>query len=278
MRINENIIGDFRDYLIGEEKAKATVSKYIHDVMEFALWLGEREPDKQLLLEYKERLRSFYKPVSINAAIASLNSFLCFIDRHDLRLKTVKIQRRIYADTKRELKKHEYKKLLAAAEKKANPRLSLIIRTMAATGVRVSELRFITAEAVMSGTAEIECKGKLRLVFIPKDIQNLLKRYMRSKNITSGSVFITRNGNPVDRSNISKEMKRAAKAANISPRKVFPHNLRHFFARTFYGLYKDIVRLADALGHSSINTTRIYTMESGDAHRKRLNALSLAVC
>ena len=277
MKITSGIISGYRQYLEKEEKAEATVRKYIHDVTSFIRWLSGREADKERLLEYKEHLRGIYKPVSVNAAISALNSFFMYLGAA-MRIKTIKIQKRIYSDSSRELRKQEYKRLLSAAEKNGDRRLYLIIKTIFATGIRVSELRFITAEAVSRGEAVISCKGKMRTVFISRDMCRILEKYISERRIKSGSIFITRTGKPVDRSNISKAMKKLAEAAQVVKSKVFPHNLRHLFARTYYSAYKDIVRLADILGHSSIDTTRIYTMESGDIHRRQIERLGLALC
>lgn len=267
------MIEKYRAFIIGEEKAAATVKKYVRDASELAAWLGGRAAEKTLVLEYKEHLREIYAPSSVNAAISSLNSFFSFCGRHDLRMRTIKIQRRVFADKSREISREEYKSLIGSA---GRSRLGLMLRTIFSTGIRISELRYITAESVRSGTAVIDCKGKLREILLPSGLCRLLTRYMAEKGIESGSVFVTRRGNPVDRSNVAKEMKRLAAAANVAKEKVFPHNLRHLFARTYYKAYKDIVRLADILGHSNVNTTRIYTMESCEAHRRQLDALELA--
>ncbi|MGN0183284.1 MAG: tyrosine-type recombinase/integrase [Candidatus Ornithomonoglobus sp.] len=278
MKITDKLIKEYEEYITNEEKSQATVKKYVHDVEALAEWLGGRDADKELMLEYKGHLRELYAPASVNAAVSSLNSFFTCCGAQELKLKTIKIQRQIFASSSKELKKNEYVRLLKAAKKNGDRRLYLIMQTIFVTGIRISELRFITAEAVMSGTAVIDCKGKLRKVFIPKDMCNILKKYIKDMGIKSGSIFITRNGNPMDRSNISKAMKRIAELAKVVKEKVFPHNLRHLFARTYYSAYKDIVRLADILGHSSVNTTRIYTRESGEVHRKQLESLNLIYC
>jgi len=178
----------------------------------------------------------------------------------------------------RKLTKAEYERLLTAAKSKHNERLYLLMQTICSTGIRVSELRFITVEAVDRGIAEINCKGKRRQVFLPKELRKMLSQYLRSQKRKSGAVFVTKNGNPLDRSNIWSDMKKLCKSAGVSEKKVFPHNLRHLFARTFYSLQKDVVRLADILGHSSINTTRIYTMETGAVHRRQIERLGLLRC
>ncbi len=276
--ITAEIIRSFNDYLINEEKATATVNKYLHDVGEFQIWLGEQELCKAAVLAYKSHLCEHYAPASVNAALSSLNSFFNFMEWYDLRVKNLKIQKQIFASADKELTKAEYDRLLQAAKQKKNERLYLLMQTICSTGIRVSEVRYVTVEAVVRGIAEINCKGKRRRVFLPKQLCQILKRYIKEQKIKSGAVFVTKNGNPLDRSNIWSDMKKLCKAANVSEKKVFPHNLRHLFARTYYSLQKDIVRLADILGHSNVNTTRIYTMETGEIHRRQIQKLGLLRC
>ncbi len=276
--ITKESILNYKNYLINEEKSSATIGKYIRDISEFSIWLGKRELKKAEVLDYKSKLIEKYAPTSVNAALSSLNSYFNFINRYDLRVKNLKIQKQIFASTDKELTKAEYERLLSAAKDKKSERLYLLMQTICSTGIRVSEVRFITVEAVNRGIAEINCKGKRRQVFLPKQLCQILKQYITEQKIKSGAVFVTRNGNPLDRANIWSDMKKLCKAANVSEKKVFPHNLRHLFARTYYSLQKDIVRLADILGHSSVNTTRIYTMESGEIHRKQIQKLGLLRC
>jgi site-specific recombinase XerD len=214
----------------------------------------------------------------VNAVLSSLNSFFNFMKWYDFKVKSLKIQTQIFASTDSELTKTEYDRLLQTAKQQGNTRLYLLMQTMCSTGIRISEVRYITVEAVARGIAEINCKGKCRQVFLPKQLCLILRPYIKEHNIKSGAVFVTRNGNPLDRSNIWSDMKKLCKAANVSEKKVFPHNLRHLFARTYYSQQKDIVRLADILGHSSINTTRIYTMETGEIHRRQIQKLGLLRC
>ena len=268
----------FENNLIGEEKSEATVRKYIRDINEFSDWLGEEELCKTKVLKYKALLCEKYAPASVNAALSSLNRFFNFIERYDLRVKNLKIQKQIFASADKELAKAEYERLLRTARDRKNMRLYLLMQTICSTGIRVSEVRYITVAAVESGIAEISCKGKYRQVFLPKQLCQMLKRYIKEQKIKSGTVFVTKNGNPLDRSNIWSDMKKLCKTAHVSEKKVFPHNLRHLFARTYYSLQKDIVRLADILGHSSVNTTRIYTMETGEIHQKQIQKLGLLVC
>ena len=277
-KITTEIIRSFNEYLINEEKAAATVNKYLHDVGEFQIWLGEQELCKTAVLAYKSYLCEHYATASVNAALSSLNSFFNFMEWYDLRVKNLKIQKQIFASTDKELTKAEYDRLLQAAKQKKNERLYLLMQTICSTGIRVSEVRYVTVEAVSRGVAEINCKGKRRQVFLPKQLCQILKQYIKEQKIKSGAVFVTKNGNPLDRSNIWSDMKKLCKAANVSEKKVFPHNLRHLFARTYYSLQKDIVRLADILGHSSVNTTRIYTMETGEIHRRQIQKLGLLRC
>ena len=276
-RISDQI-EEYRKYLISEEKSELTVKKYVHDIAEFKLWLGSHELNKETVLTYKSYLCEQYSPASVNAALSSLNSFFNYMEWYDLRVKNLKIQRKIFASADKELTKAEYDRLLEAAKLKKNERLYLLMQTICSTGIRVSEVRYVTVEAVSRGMAEINCKGKHRQVFLPKQLCELLKKYTKEQKIKSGPVFVTKNGNPLDRSNIWSDMKKLCKSANVSEKKVFPHNLRHLFARTYYSIQKDIVRLADILGHSSVNTTRIYTMETGEIHRKQIQKLGLLRC
>ncbi len=266
---------NFKKYLIDEEKSAATVEKYVRDVEVFAAWVGERDLEKSVVLKYKTELCETHAPASVNASLSSLNRFFDFCGWHELKVKSLRIQRQIFTSSERELTKAEYDRLLTAAKSKKNERLYLLMQTICSTGIRVSELKYITVEAVERGIAFINSKGKQRQVFLPKDLRKLLGRYIREQKRKNGAVFVTKNGNPPDRSNIWSDMKKLCKTANVSPKKVFPHNLRHLFARTYYSLQKDVVRLADILGHSSMNTTRIYTMETGMIHRKQIEKLGL---
>lgn len=273
------MIEAYHIYLINEEKAQSTIDKYLHDVGEFKIWLGEQELCKSAVLAYKSHLcEYYYAPASVNAMLSSLNSFFSFMEWFDLRLKNLKIQKQIFSSPEKELTKAEYERLLQAAKHRKNERLYLLMQTICSTGIRVSEVRYITVETVRRGMAEINCKGKRRQVFLPQKLCRILKSYCKEQKISSGPVFITKNRKPLDRSNIWSDMKKLCKTANVSEKKVFPHNLRHLFARTYYSLQKDIVRLADILGHSSVNTTRIYTRESGEIHCKQIQKLGLLRC
>lgn len=277
-RITEEIIIKFRNHLINEEKSDSTIDKYTRDIKVFMEWLSGKELSKSTILEYKKLLLEKYAPASVNAVIASLNGFFTFVQWYDFKVKTIKIQKQIFAGKDKELTKAEYERLLSAAKQKKNQRLYYLMQAICSTGIRVSELKFITVEAIKSGRATIYCKGKMRIVILPGQLCRMLKKYAEKKEIKSGSVFISKNGKPLDRSNIWSDMKKLCESANVSKEKVFPHNLRHLFARTYYSIQKDVVRLADILGHSSVNTTRIYTMETGDVHRRQIQQLGLLRC
>lgn len=277
-KITNELIYSFKTYLIEEEKSENTIDKYIRDVTFFMIWLAGREVTKILALDYKKELCEKYAPSSVNAAISSLNSFFVFIGWHDIRIKALKFQRQIFSNKDKELTKTEYERLLTAAKSKKNERLYLLMQTICSTGIRVSELRFVTCEAVKKGQAVISCKGKMRTIFLPKELCKMLKKYVNEQGIKDGSVFVSRNGKPLDRSYIWKMLKNLCEAAGVLKDKVFPHNFRHLFARTYYSLQKDIVRLADILGHSSVETTRIYTIETGDICRRQIQKLGLLRC
>ncbi len=268
-------IKEFEIWLIENEKSKLTVEKYIHDINVFCNFLGGKPLSKRIIIDYKQTLIESYKPASVNSMLASLNSFLRFIGKGALAVKQLKIQRQIYVSEDRELTKQEFERLVRTANSERNERLSMIIQTICATGIRVSELEYITVEAVEKGEAQVSLKGKRRTVFIVPKLREKLIRYIKNKGIRSGVVFVTKCGKPVSRTNIWREMKGLCKMANVNPNKVFPHNLRHLFARTFYGIEKDIVRLADILGHTNVNTTRIYIASTGLEHCQKLQSMRL---
>ena len=274
MYVTAEQITFFKNHLVSEERSSATVEKYVRDVLAFSEWLCGREVDKNTVVEYKAHLAEKYQASSTNSMLSSLNSFFVFCERHELRVKFIKTQKQLFSRDDRELTKAEYLRLLDAAKRKSR-RLYLLMQTVCATGIRVSELKFITVEAVSFERAEIDCKGKRRIVFIPKKLCKMLKDYAKSEKIKGGSIFVTKSGKPLDRSNIWSDMKKLCAEAGVSASKVFPHNLRHLFARTFYTIQKDIVRLSSILGHSNINTTMIYTMESGRIHQKQIQQLGL---
>lgn len=274
--ISEEITGKFRDHLQKEEKSQNTMDKYIRDVKAFVEYCDGKEIIKETVIAYKQNLiDNGYAVKSINSMLASINSLFSFLGWYDLRVKSLKVQQQIFCPEEKELTRAEYERLCRAAERKNNERLNLILQTICGTGIRVSELQFITVEAVRKGEATVSLKGKTRTIIITKNLQKKLLRYIAEQKIKSGSVFVTKSGKPMSRTNIWREMKNLCREAEVNPEKVFPHNLRHLFARVFYGIEKDIAKLADILGHSSINTTRIYIISTGTEHRQRMERMRL---
>ena len=265
----------FREHLILEEKSEATIGKYMRDTIAFLTYTQGREITRKLVIAYKKQLQDCYAARSVNSMLASLNSLFSFLHWHDLKLKSMKFQQPIYCSEEKELTKVEYMRLCKTAELKKNRRLSLILQTICGTGIRVSELRFVTVEAVRGNEITVDCKAKTRKVFIVKRLKQKLLRYAAEQGITEGMIFVTRTGKSVSRTNIWREMKSLCQEAGVNPRKVFPHSLRHLFARVFYDMEKDIAKLADILGHSSINTTRIYIVSTGVKHRQQMEAMKL---
>ena len=264
-------------YLRQEERSEATVSQYEKSIQEFLQWVGERELIKTELICYKEKLQEKYRASTVNVKLAAVNGFLEFCGKGELKVKRLKIQRQAYCSCDRELTRAEYFRLVKAANRRKNKNLFLILQTICGTGIRVSELEYITAEAVRHGEAFICLKGKNRRILLPDKLCRVLKQYMKKNHITHGPVFATRTGKPMDRSNIWKMMKSLCKEAGVKKKKVFPHNLRHLFARCFYSVNKDIAKLADLLGHSSINTTRIYIISTGAEHRQYMEKVGLII-
>lgn len=274
--LSEADICAFYNYLIQEEKSTATVEKYFRDARAFLIFAGQTAVTKEMVMAYKESLiEKEYAVRSINSMIASLNSLLDFLGWGDCKVKSLKIQRQIYCNEERELTKAEYLRLLEASRKQ--PKLNLLMQTICSTGIRVSELKHFTVEAVRHGEIIVRCKGKIRIILIPGKLKKLLLNYAKKQGILAGMIFITKCGKPMNRSNIWSQMKKLCEAAEVKASKVFPHNLRKLFARTFYSIEKDIAKLADILGHSSINTTRIYIMSTGTEHRKKIERLGLVV-
>ncbi len=262
-------------YLYEEERSQNTIKKYVRDTRKFLQFLGEKKLCKAEVMKFKEQLIQNYAPASVNSIIAAVNGFLEWLGFANFKVKPLKIQKEIFSTPEKELSQREYERLIMVAEKKKNRKVSLLLQTICSTGIRVSELKHITVSALHTARTVVACKGKNRTVFLPKDLCKALKQYCKEQHIVKGSIFITKSGTPLDRSNIWKMMKKLCKQANVSQNKVFPHNLRHLFARTYYKIEKDISRLADILGHSSINTTRIYTMETGAKHAKQIDKMSL---
>ena len=276
--LTSEAIDRFKKHLREEEKSKNTMEKYLRDVRMFAAYQNGAEVTKETAIAYKSKLLAeSYAVRSINSMLASLNGLFSFLGWTDCRVKSIKLQRQIYCPEEKELTKAEYMRLVNTAKQKGNERLNLILQTICGTGIRVSELQYITVEAVKCGEAIVSLKGKTRTIFIVRELQKKLLRYAAEQGISSGTIFITRTGRPLSRTNIWREMKGLCEQAGVNPQKVFPHNLRHLFARVFYGIEKDIAKLADILGHSSINTTRIYIISTGNEHRRRMEHMRLII-
>ncbi len=265
----------FATYLRLAEKSGATIEKYARDVRAFAAYANGCEIDKQLVLDYKSALLDQYTVTSANSMLAALNSFFRFCGWHDLVVKQFRVQREAFCSEEKELTRQEYMRLVSTAERRGDDRLSLILQTICGTGIRVSELAYITVAAVKCGEARVTCKGKTRRIFIVPELRKKLLAYIKKQGIKEGSVFVTRSGHPMDRTSIWRAMKALCTAAKVAATKVFPHNLRHLFARIFYSMQKDIVTLADLLGHASINTTRIYTVTTGESHKRKMKLMKL---
>lgn len=266
----------FHQLLLEEERSQATREKYMRDVRAFLRYIGEDPISKERVICYKQYLVKKYAASSVNSMLAAANRFLKSIGRYDCTVRSLKIQRRAFRASQRELSKAEYYRLLAAAKRRKDTRLYMLMQAICATGIRVSELQFITVESLQSGVAQVSLKGKTRQILIPSKLRKELRRYASEKGIGSGSIFITKTGRPMDRSNILHAMKLLCREANVEPGKVFPHNLRHLFACLYYKASKDISRLADLLGHANINTTRIYTCVSGSEQSRQIDKLGLA--
>ncbi|MBO4733540.1 MAG: tyrosine-type recombinase/integrase [Clostridia bacterium] len=276
--LTADVICQFKEHLSLEERSENTIEKYMRDIKAFVAFLSDATLSKETVIEYKAKLKdSGYAVRSINSMLASINSLFDFLGWVDFKVKSIKLQQQIYCPEEKELTRAEYERLCRTAEKNHNKRLNLILQTICGTGIRVSELQFITVEAVRNGEAVVSLKGKTRSVFIVKQLKQKLLCYAAEQGIKSGCIFITRTGKPISRTNIWRDMKSLCEEANVNPNKVFPHNLRHLFARVFYGIEKDIAKLADILGHSSINTTRIYIISTGTEHRRRMENMRLII-
>jgi site-specific recombinase XerD len=273
--ITSKLQNAFATQLHLEEKSPATIEKYTRDVRALAVYADGREVDKTLILNYKSFLSNRYSVTSANSMLAAVNAFFRFCGWHDLVVKQFRVQRDAFCSEEKELTRQEYMRLVTTAERRGDDRLSLILQTICGTGIRVSELAFVTVEAVKRGEARVNCKGKTRRVFLVPELRKKLLYYIRERGIMEGSVFITRGGRPLDRTSIWRSMKTLCAAAKVASTKVFPHNLRHLFAHIFYSMQKDIVTLADLLGHASINTTRIYTVTTGESHKRKLKQMKL---
>ena len=279
MQFTQQAIESYRRWLIGMERSRGTISQYLRDIQSLYLFLPEgQELDREQVQLWKASLaEKGLAPSTINAALTAVNGFFRFMHWEELTVRLLRRQKQLFRDNERELTRKEYMRLVQTAARQGKNRLSLIMQSICATGIRISELRFLTVEALHTGRAMVDCKGKNRVVLIPNELKRMLMRYVKEKGILSGPVFVTKKGRPVDRSNVWHEMKKLCQQAGVNARKVFPHNLRHLFAVTFYRQQKDLAKLADILGHSSIETTRIYAMESGVEHQRMINALHLTL-
>lgn len=274
--LSMDCIAAFKEYLEMEEKSCATIEKYLRDVRAFSGFAANRPITKSLVIEYKQNLvKRGYGVRSINSMLASIRSLFAFVGWENCKVKQIRTQQEIYCEESRELTKEEYLRLLQASSGK--PKIHLILQTICGTGIRVSELEYFTVEHVRKGEIRVSCKNKIRTILLPRSLKHLLLHYAKRNRIFSGVIFRSRNGNPMNRSNIWAEMKKLCQKAGVQASKVFPHNLRKLFAKTFYKVEKDIAKLADILGHSSINTTRIYIMTSGQEHREKIERLGLVV-
>ena len=275
-KITEQMIGQFHECLKREEKSRATIEKYIRDVRAFQAFAGKENVTKDLMLRWKKELQDRnYAVRSINSMLASLHSLFRFLGWDDCKVKSLKLQRETYCSREKELTRAEYMRLLKAAENQ--PQLRLIMETLCSTGARISEIHFFTVKAVRKGRINISCKGKIRTILFPGRLKKRLLDYARKREIREGMIFQAKNGKPVNRSSIWAKMKKLCRSAGVQPSKVFPHNLRKLFARTFYEQGKDIAKLADVLGHSSINTTRLYIMTTGEEHLRQLERMRLVL-
>ena len=275
-RLSSESITAYEHYLKSEERASGTIEKYLRDARAFAVWLDGEPITKEVMAGWKEHLISqHYAPSTINATLAALNGLFRFLGWEDCRTRFLKVQRRMFRDSSRELTRNDYDRLIITARERGQERLALLMETICATGIRVSEVQYITLEAVQRGQTEISLKGKIRTILLSSKLCRKLLKYAKKQKIVSGELFLTRNGNPLTRRQIWAEMKQLCKYAGVEPSKVFPHNLRHLFATAFYKACRDIAKLADVLGHSSIETTRIYLLTSGAEHQRQLDRLGL---
>ena len=274
-KITEETLAAFARQLGEDERSPATLEKYLREVRQFAAFLGGREVTRELAAAWREELSARQSPATVNGKLTALDRLLAFLGWEDCRVKHLRVQRQLFRDSARELSREEYARLVETARRLGRGRLSLLMETICATGIRVSEVRYITAEAVREGRTEIALKGKIRTILLPGKLCRKLEKYARQKKITSGELFLTRSGRPMSRKQIWAEMKGVCRAAGVAPSKVFPHNLRHLFARCFYRVSRDVAKLADVLGHSSIETTRIYLISTGAEHARTLDQLRL---
>ena len=276
MQLTQREFDQFEDYLRHDEREESTIEAYLRSLTRFAEWADGRTITKELAMEWKTALaEAGYRPISVNAMLAAVNKFFICMGREDCKVKYLKLQRQMFRKSEKDLSKEEYQRLVQAAHEKGDLRMELILETICATGIRVGELKYITVEAVRAGVAEIALKGKIRTILLPRRLCRKLQKYAKQQKIASGKIFLTQDGLPVSRQSIWTRMKALCEAAGVERSKVFPHNLRSLFARSFYGSCHDVVRLADVLGHSSIETTRIYLMSTGKEYLRQLDKLGL---
>ncbi len=274
-KLTASVLNRFRQELLRRERSAPTIEKYLHDVRTFAVWLDGREVTPEAVLAWKRELVDQFKPGTVNGKLAAVNALFAFAGWPDCQARSLKVQRRAFRDNARELTKEEFYRLVATAERLGKDRLALLFEAIGSTGVRVSEVKYFTVEAARLGRAEIALKGKIRTILLPGKLCRKLLKYARKQKIASGEIFLTRSGKPINRKQIWAEMKALCKQAGVEPGKVFPHNLRHLFAQTFYHQTHDVVKLADVLGHSSLTTTRIYLISTGEEHQRELEKLKL---
>ncbi len=274
-RLTAAVLTRFRQELLRRERSAPTIEKYLHDVRTFAVWLDGREVTPEAVLAWKRELVDQFKPGTVNGKLAAVNALFAFAGWPDCQARSLKVQRRAFRDNARELTKEEFYRLVATAERLGKDRLALLFEAIGSTGVRVSEVKYFTVESAHLGRAEIALKGKIRTILLPGKLCRKLLKYARKQKIASGEIFLTRSGKPINRKQIWAEMKALCKQAGVAPGKVFPHNLRHLFAQTFYHQTHDVVKLADVLGHSSLTTTRIYLISTGEEHQRELEKLKL---
>ena len=275
-RITERELENFVQNLRTSERSAGTIEKYVRDVRKFAAWLEGEAVSRERAAAWRDSLlERGYAPVTVNSMVAAVNRFFAALGWEEYKVKALKIQRRLFRDSGKELSREEYERLVSAAHTQGRERLALLLETICSTGIRVSEVKYITVEAAWAGRAEISLKGKLRVILLPGKLCRKLKKYARQQKTASGEIFLTRSGKSLSRRQIWAEMKGLCQKAGVAPSKVFPHNLRHLFARTFYRVCRDVAKLADVLGHSSIETTRIYLISTGDEHAKVLARMRL---
>lgn len=277
--ISEKRIKKFMIYLAEEERSKATIEKYQRDMKCFQRFLGEGVAiTREKVLEYKDQLLKRYSVNSVNSMLAALNQYLQYIGAYTLKVKRIKMQQTAFKNEEKEMTEQEYKCMVNMAYQKGKRRLALIMETVCATGIRISEIKYFTVEAVKEGNQiQIYNKGKIRIILLPNELRKKLLGYVRDKGIIHGNIFVTSTGKPVDRSNIWREMKQLGIDAGVVEKKVYPHNLRHLFATLYYRAYKDLIGLADILGHTNIETTRIYTITTGRECKERMERLRLII-